>query len=78
MHYQIVNASDLTKVIARGSRDLTNGLYRLESNNLESHIYVMDEDNSINLWHSRLGHVNFRTLHEMIDIVTRRSTVAID
>ena len=52
--------------IARGKHDPTNGLFRLETNSLESHIHMVEED-SIDLMHSRLGHVEIQTRHEMMD-----------
>lgn len=68
IHFQIVNTSDPSKVITRRSYDSTNGLYKLESNSLESHVYLIEEK-SIDLWYLRLRHVNFKTLHEMTNMV---------
>ena len=49
---------------SRGSH--INRLFRLETNSLEFHIHVVEE-NSIDLMHSRLRHVQIQTLHEMMD-----------
>lgn len=52
-------------IIAKGLKDPTNGLNKLDSNNAKIHVCTIEEDTSVNIWHCRLGHVNFRMLHDM-------------
>ena len=77
-HCHIVSFLDPTKVIARSTPDSANGLSRLESNSEDTNIYSVDEDNSIDILHCRLGHVNLRTLHEMAERVQGLSTLQLE
>jgi hypothetical protein len=69
----IISFKDPTKI--RCTRDLTNNLYKFNSNTLKAHICVLvDETTQMFVLNQRLGRVNYETLHEMFVIKERNKT----
>ncbi len=55
------------KIIAEGIRNLNNWLYQLIFQNLEVHANVAISSMELaHLWHHKLGHFNYRSLHNLI------------
>jgi hypothetical protein len=57
------------KIITKRKRNPFNGLYKLDLNMLKIYMCVVDEFMELEVWHQRLGHVNFE--HKMS--LTRRA-----
>jgi len=61
----VVNLTKSNSIAIHGNKDLTNGLHKLEVclANLNRHENKAVKETK--LWHKRMGHVNFKSLHQL-------------
>ncbi|CAM6100214.1 unnamed protein product [Calypogeia fissa] len=79
-HCYVMDTSDPGKIFLKGSRDPSNLLYKLDSmddldgrfnpplyecHKAETVIAHCNDSDVINLWHKRIGHINYKRLHQM-------------
>lgn len=62
----ILYSKNHKQIVAEGTRNHNNGLYRLSARNLDITAGIVHADiNTVRLWHYRLGHIGFDRLHDL-------------